>query len=40
MTFQNLDLAKGIAIALTIVPLSLILMIVTLRFIFRKEEVA
>lgn len=40
VTFQNLDLAKGIAVALTIVPLSLVLMVVTMRFIFRREEIA
>lgn len=40
VTFQNLELANGIAIALTIMPLSLVLMIVTMRYIFRKEEAA
>ncbi len=35
--FRNLDLAKGVAISLFMVPFSLLLMIVTLRFVFREE---
>jgi len=36
VAFQNLDLAKGVAISIFMVPFSLILMFVTLRFIFRE----
>ncbi len=35
--FRNLDLSKGVAISLFMVPFSLLLMILTLRFIFREE---
>jgi len=39
-SFQNLDIAKGIAIAITIVPVSIGLMVVTMRYIFHKGEQA
>ena len=38
VTFQNLELSRGIAIALAIVPVSVILMVVAIRFLFGKRE--
>lgn len=38
VTFQNLDLSRGIAIALAIVPVSVLLMIVSIRLLFGKSE--
>jgi multiple sugar transport system permease protein len=38
VTFQNLELSRGIAIALAIVPVSIVLMIVAIRFLFGKKE--
>ena len=38
VTFQNLDMGKGIAIALTIVPISILLMKATMKYIFQREE--
>ncbi len=37
VAFKNLDLAKGVAISLFIVPFSLLLMVLTLRFVFYKS---
>lgn len=37
VTFQNLDIARGVAIAISIVPVSILLMAFTMKFIFTKE---
>ena len=39
-SFQNLFLSRGVAISMSIVPLSLLLMFVTMRYIFRPGESA
>jgi len=38
VAFQNLQLSRGIAIALSIVPVSVLLMFVTMRYIFRRSS--
>lgn len=37
-TFQNLQLAKGVAIAMSIIPFSIIFLVIIIRQIFRKES--
>lgn len=36
--FQNLEIAKGVSISLLIIPISLILMFFTMKFIFSAED--
>ena len=36
--FQNLEIAKGVSISLVIIPISLILMFFTMKFIFSAED--
>jgi multiple sugar transport system permease protein len=38
IAFQNMQLSKGIAVALSIVPLSVVLMVLTMRFISGQKE--
>ena len=36
--FQNLEIAKGVSISLLIIPVSLLFMFFTMKFIFSSED--